>query len=111
MDPNKVRFWQCTEMEFSNFPSGGFNKVTKVNPLNRQLVNPTSFLPGGFTTVAIVNRHRPRCFDLVEHQTMSAYIENKNFFTKSCHCQTDQNYQQPPRNFLIKVGLLVQYSS
>ena len=54
MDPNKVRFWQCTEMEFSNFPSGGFNKVTIVNPLNRKLVNPTSFLSGGFTTVAMV---------------------------------------------------------
>ena len=44
------------------------------------------------------NRYRPRCFDQVGHQTMSAYIENKHFFTKSCHLQTYQNYEQPPES-------------
>ena len=41
------------------------------------------------------NRDRPRFFDQVGHDTMSAYIENKHFFTKSCHHQTYQNYEQP----------------
>ena len=27
---------------------------------------------------------------------MYAYIRNKHFFTKSCHRQTYQNYEQPP---------------
>ena len=39
--------------------------------------------------------------DQVVHQTMSAaYIENKHFFTKSCHRQTYQNYEQPPQRSL-----------
>ena len=38
---------------------------------------------------------RPRLFDQVGHQTTYAYIGNKHFFTKSCHCQTYQNYEQP----------------
>ena len=42
-------------------------------------------------------RYRPRFFDQVGHQTMSACIENKHFFTKSCH-QTYQNYEQPPQS-------------
>ena len=42
-------------------------------------------------------RYRPRFFDQVGHQTTSAYIENKHFFTKSCHRQTYQNYEQPPQ--------------
>ena len=28
---------------------------------------------------------------------MYASSGNKHFFTKSCHCQTYQNYEQPPR--------------
>ena len=40
-------------------------------------------------------RDRLRFFDQVGHQTTSAYIENKHFFTKSCHRQTYQNYEQP----------------
>ena len=43
-------------------------------------------------------RYRPRFFDQVGHETMSAYIENKHFFTKSCHRQTYQNYEQPPQS-------------
>jgi hypothetical protein len=43
-------------------------------------------------------RYRPRFFDQVGHQIMSAYIKQKHFFTKSCHRQTYQNYEQPPQS-------------
>ena len=43
-------------------------------------------------------RYRPRFLDQVGHQTMSAHIENKHFFTKSCHRQAYPNYEQPPRS-------------
>ena len=43
----------------------------------------------------VLSRDRPRFFDQVRHQTTYAYIGNKHFFTKSCHCQTYQNYEQP----------------
>jgi hypothetical protein len=46
-------------------------------------------------------RDRPRFFDQVGHQTMNAYSGNKHFFTKSCHCQTYQNYEQPPKRFKL----------
>ena len=42
----------------------------------------------------IHNRVRPRFFDQVGHQNTDASIGNKIFFTKSCHCQTYQNYEQ-----------------
>ena len=32
---------------------------------------------------------------------MYATSENKHFFTKSCHCQTYQNYEQPPQKSQI----------
>ena len=38
----------------------------------------------------------PRFFDQVGHETMYASTGNKHFSTKSCHCQTYQNYEQPP---------------
>ena len=37
---------------------------------------------------------RPRFFDQVGHETMYASSGNKHFFTKSCHRQTYQNYEQ-----------------
>ena len=37
-------------------------------------------------------RYHPRFFNRVGHQTTSAYIENKHFFTKSYHRQTQQYY-------------------
>ena len=40
---------------------------------------------------------RPRFYDQVGHETMYASSGNKHFFTKSCHCQTYQNYEQSPR--------------
>ena len=43
------------------------------------------------------NKVRPRFFDQVGHETMFASSGNKYFFTKSCHLQTYQNYEQPPR--------------
>ena len=39
-------------------------------------------------------RVRPRIFDQVGHQTTYLSIGNKHFYTKSCHCQTYQNYEQ-----------------
>ena len=44
------------------------------------------------------SRYSPRSFNQVRHQTTSAYIENKHFFTKSCYRQTYQNYEQPPQS-------------
>ena len=44
----------------------------------------------------LVHRVRPRFFDQVGHETMHASSENNHFFTKSCHCQTYRNYEQPP---------------
>ena len=44
-----------------------------------------------------MNRVRPRFFDQVGHETMHASRGNKHFFTKSCHRQTYQNYEQHPR--------------
>ena len=44
------------------------------------------------------NRVRPRFFDQVGHETMCASRGNKHFFTKSCHRQTYQNYEQPPQS-------------
>ena len=36
----------------------------------------------------------PRFFDHNGHETMYASSGNKHFFTKSCHHQTYQNYEQ-----------------
>ena len=36
----------------------------------------------------------PRFFDQVGHQTTNESIGNKYFFTKQCHRQTYQNYEQ-----------------
>ena len=41
-----------------------------------------------------LNRVRPRFFNQVGHETMDASSGNKHFFTKSCHHQTYQNYEQ-----------------
>ena len=67
-------------------------------------------------------RYRPRFFDQVGHQTTSSHIENKHFFTKSCHRQTNQNYEQSHQKLgtflenkvlqkisFIKIDLLVKY--
>ena len=42
----------------------------------------------------VIRRVRPRFFDQVGHETMYASSGNKHFFTKSCHHQTCQNYEQ-----------------
>ena len=39
-------------------------------------------------------RVRPRFFNQVGHETRYVSSGNKHFFTKSCHCQTYQNYEQ-----------------
>ena len=45
--------------------------------------------------------HQP--FKQVGHETMYASSGNKHFFTKSCHCQTYQNYEQS----LQKLGTIL----
>ena len=42
-------------------------------------------------------RYRPRFFEHVGHQIIYGSIGNKHFFTKSCHRQTYQNYEQLPQ--------------
>ena len=44
-----------------------------------------------------LDRVRPRFFDQFGHETMYASSGNRHFFTKSCHRQTYQNYDQPPQ--------------
>ena len=45
----------------------------------------------------ILSRNRPRFFEQVGHETMFVSSRNKHFFTKLCHRQTYQNYEQPPQ--------------
>jgi len=47
--------------------------------------------------IDLSTRVRPRFFDQVGYETMHASCGNRHFFTKSCHCQTYQNYEQPPQ--------------
>ena len=56
-------------------------------------------VPWGFFSMymGMSIRVRPRFFDQVGHKTMYASSGNKYFFTKSCHCQTYQNYEQSPQ--------------
>ena len=42
----------------------------------------------------LLTRVRPRFFDQVGHETMYVSSGNKHIFTKSCHRQTYQNYDQ-----------------
>ena len=44
--------------------------------------------------LSFYSRVRPRCFDQVGHQTTSASIGNRYFFTKLYHHQAYQNYEQ-----------------
>ena len=45
----------------------------------------------------IQGRYRHRFFWLIWHQITYASIRNKHFFTKWCHHQAYQNYEQPPQ--------------
>ena len=47
-----------------------------------------------FVPLRLSLRVRPRFFDQVGHQTTSASIGNKYFFTKQFHHHTYQNYEQ-----------------
>ena len=49
--------------------------------------------------LCLLSRYRPRFFDQVGHQNTFEYIGNKHSFTKSCHHQTYQNYEQSPVRF------------
>ena len=52
-------------------------------------------------------RYCPRILDQVGLQTTSAHIENKHCFTKSCHHQIYQNYEQHPQNLYFQGHFLV----
>ena len=54
--------------------------------------------------ICVPRRVGPRFFDQVGHETIYAYSGNKHFFTKSCHCQTYQNYEQS----LQKLGPILE---
>ena len=43
------------------------------------------------------SKNRPRFFDQVGHETIHVSSGNKHLFTKSCHRQTYQNYEQLPQ--------------
>ena len=45
------------------------------------------------------DRVLPIFFGEVGHETMYASSGNKHFFTKSCLCQTYQNYEQSRENW------------
>ena len=45
----------------------------------------------------VSSKVRPKFSDQVGHETIYASSGNKHFFTKSCHRQTYQNYEQPPQ--------------
>ena len=49
-------------------------------------------------------RDRSRLFNQVGHETMYASSGNKHFFTKSCHRQTYQNYEQSQQ----KLGTILE---
>ena len=66
--------------------------VRQVVKKDQNLVNVVKECPLILRT--LWNRYIPRFFDQVGHQTMYASMGNKHFFTKSCHRQTYQNYEQ-----------------
>ena len=47
-----------------------------------------------YENTTLYTRVCSRFFDQVGHDTMYASSGNKLIFTKSCHCQTCQNYEQ-----------------
>ena len=53
--------------------------------------------PENIIGYSLLLRVRPRFFDQVGHEILYASSGNKHFFTKSCHRQTYQNYEQPAR--------------
>jgi hypothetical protein len=52
----------------------------------------------------MTTRVRPRFFDQAGHETMHASSGNGHFFTKSCHRQTYQNYEQSQQ----KLGTILE---
>ena len=47
------------------------------------------------TYLCVHARYHLRFFVQVGHETTYAAIGNHHFFTKTCHCQTYQNYKGP----------------
>ena len=65
---------EILEVPHGLIPYPNFHVMTKTNLVQRFSNSK------GYTAAYIPNRYRPRFFDQVGHQTMSAYIENKHFF-------------------------------
>ena len=59
---------------------------------SKALTVPSQYIYCPWNAVRI--RVRPRFFDQVGHETMYASSRNRHFFTKSCHRQTYQHYEQ-----------------
>ena len=59
---------------------------------NKQLINLGNIITISSATLPFGYRHR--YFDQVGHKSTSVSSENKHFFSKYCHCQTHQNYEQ-----------------
>jgi len=71
-----------------------------VGKSNNEKAQQMSFLSNTVQSTPILQfRVRPRFFDQVGHETMYASSGNKHSFTKSCHRQTYQNYEQPPGTY------------
>ena len=56
------------------------------------------------TRIALITRVCSRFFDQVGHETMYVSSGNKHFFTKYCHRQTYQTYEQS----LQKLGTILE---
>ena len=56
-------------------------------------------------------RLHSRFFDQVGHEIMNASSGNKHFFTKSCHRQTYQNYEQSRQKLGTILENRVSYKS
>ena len=67
-------------------------------------VGNTNHTSNARSSMDITIRVRPRFFDQVGHETMYASSGNKHVFTKSCHRQTYQNYEQSQQ----KLGTILE---
>ena len=88
-------------VNFSRKKKKGYERIfvfTKSQPVFRCSLSWLYVSKAAWHMLQTWSRYRPRFFDQVGHQTMSAFIENKHFFTKSRHGQPYQNYEQPPQN-------------
>ena len=91
----QFRIWQLPGGAFKSEISGKMTlsdiSLQRHNQINRQHDRPAATRIQIYVNHDTLHRYLSRFFDQVGHQTMSAYIENKHIFTKSCQHQTYQN--------------------